>query len=85
MTDKHQITFSLIFKGQQYPVKVMKSQYFSVMTLIADTLPITGFGLCSGMGSCGTCLVQLNGKDILSCELAVNESLADASIRVNEA
>nr|WP_295921928.1 2Fe-2S iron-sulfur cluster-binding protein [uncultured Dyadobacter sp.] len=85
MDYQNQITFSLIFEGQQYPVKVTAAQYFSLMTVIADVLPITGFGLCSGMGSCGTCTVQINGRKSLSCELAVNESLENALIHVSEA
>jgi succinate dehydrogenase/fumarate reductase-like Fe-S protein len=49
-----------------------------------DTLPVSGFGLCSGMGGCGTCMVRINGRNVLSCEVAVNESLVEAVIELIE-
>jgi aerobic-type carbon monoxide dehydrogenase small subunit (CoxS/CutS family) len=84
VTEKGQISFTLIFNGQQYRVATTPTQYYSLMSLIVDTLTLSGFGLCSGMGGCGTCMVRINGRNVLSCEVAVNESLVEAVIEVIE-
>ncbi len=60
------------------------------MTLISDYLAIPGFGLCSGMGSCGTCMVEIienfsNRKRYgLSCEIQVSDDLANTKIIISD-
>ncbi|MBB6127262.1 2Fe-2S iron-sulfur cluster-binding protein [Mucilaginibacter lappiensis] len=60
------------------------------MTLISDQLAIPGFGLCCGMGCCGTCLVQISKgyhqgiKKVLSCAVGVNDELAGTMISVSQ-
>jgi succinate dehydrogenase/fumarate reductase-like Fe-S protein len=60
------------------------------MTLISDHLSILGFGLCCGMGSCGTCMVKISGKHSsiarfgLSCEVQISDDLANAQITIDE-
>ncbi len=66
-------------------MKVIESQYFSLMTAIADILPITGFGLCSGMGSCGLAWYSLMERMYFHVNLLSMKAWQDASIYVNEA
>lgn len=87
---KRTILFTLIYKGAQYPVQVARDEYHSLMGLISDHLNILGFGLCSGMGSCGTCMVtirrnfQNKANTTLSCDVAVNDELANTTIEIQE-
>lgn len=80
------ILFSLRYAGEAYPMQVIPNQYYSLMTLIADQLAIPGFGLCCGMGSCGTCLVQIadpyskQRNTFLACDLRINDSLANVEV-----
>lgn len=84
----HIILFTLLHKGQEYPVQVSRGQYYSLMTLISDYLALPGFGLCSGMGSCGTCMVDIKEKNSrvirsgLSCDIQVNDELANVFVVV---
>jgi aerobic-type carbon monoxide dehydrogenase small subunit (CoxS/CutS family) len=84
------ILFSLRYAGRVYPIQVMPNQYYSLMTLIADQLAIPGFGLCCGMGSCATCLVQITdpynkqSNIVLSCDIRVNDSLANVEIIISD-
>ena len=55
------------------------------MTLISDQLQVSGFGLCSCMGSCGTCLVAIDGMHTLACAAQVNDDIANTQIVVEEA
>jgi len=49
---------------------------------------LIGFGLCSVMGSCGTCMVEIMEKKAsvvrhtLSCDVQVNDELANTIITV---
>ncbi|MBN8820684.1 MULTISPECIES: hypothetical protein [unclassified Spirosoma] len=54
------------------------------MSLISAYLPVVGFGLCSGMGSCGTCVVEIDGIRSLSCGVAVSDELANTRIVVRQ-
>ncbi len=89
ITDKKpDICFTLVHRGKEYQVQVYRGQYYSLMTLIADYLGVFGFGLCCGMGSCGTCLVSISGNNTvakrhgLSCEMPVNDELANVTVTV---
>jgi aerobic-type carbon monoxide dehydrogenase small subunit (CoxS/CutS family) len=84
-TIKNTILFVLVHKGTEYRVQTHQSQYPSLMSLIADHLSIPGFGLCSGMGSCGTCLVTIDGMSTLACSVGVNDELANTTVEVREA
>jgi hypothetical protein len=85
-TEKHTIIFELFYQGETYQVQTYRNQYHTLMTLIADKLFITGFGLCCGMGSCCTCMVQICDKysavkrNVLACDIQVNDSLANTQI-----
>lgn len=88
--EKNTILFTLIYRGKHYPVQTNRMQYHTLMTLISDYLAITGFGLCCGMGSCGTCIVDVCDKhsqikrSILSCDIQLNDDLANTQIIVPE-
>ena len=89
-TEKNTILFTLVYQDKQYPVQTRRDQYHTLMTLIADHLSILGFGLCSGMGSCGTCLVKIRERhssierSTLSCEVQINDELANTQITIAE-
>ena len=83
------ILFTLVHDGQELPVHTSDDQYFSLMALISDRLSLQEFGLCSGMGSCGTCMVDIYDglqleKRTLSCCVQVNDELANTKIVVPE-
>ena len=86
--EKSTIFFSLVYKGQDYQVHTYRNQYYSVMTLIADHLAIDGFGICCGMGSCGTCRVNIRehhspaSRSVLACDLRVDDSLSHCTIEI---
>ena len=80
------IQLTLHHLGQTYRIQTSRGQYHSLMSLIADHLAIPGFGLCCGMGSCGTCLVKISskhsatGRNVLACSVQVNDDLANTDI-----
>jgi aerobic-type carbon monoxide dehydrogenase small subunit (CoxS/CutS family) len=78
------IHFSLVVNGEEYQIQTFCSEYHSLMTLISDRVNLADFGLCSGMGSCGTCDLQIDGVMVLACETAVNDSLANTRIVVDK-
>jgi aerobic-type carbon monoxide dehydrogenase small subunit (CoxS/CutS family) len=88
-TNENVILFKVAYQGHITEVCTYPNQYYSLMTLISDQLAIPGFGLCSGMGSCGTCLVQIsNGyhqgvKNVLACDVQVNDELANALVTIS--
>lgn len=86
MTDKNTILLTLHHLGESYQIQTKPGQYHSLMTLISDNLAIPGFGLCCGMGSCGTCLVQISNqytsakRNVLACGIQVNDDLSNCHI-----
>lgn len=86
--DMSNISLTLIYRGETYPVRTYTNEYYSLMTLISEHLAIAGFGLCSGMGSCGTCMVQMGNKyssttkHILACGTRVNDGLSNTQITI---
>ena len=58
------------------------------MVMISDHLSLLDFGLCCGMGSCGTCMVEISEKHcvakqfVLSCEVQISDELANARITI---
>jgi aerobic-type carbon monoxide dehydrogenase small subunit (CoxS/CutS family) len=87
-TEKTPIQLTLVYKGDTIRMQTYLNEYYSLMTLISDNLAIPGFGLCCGMGSCGTCLVQITdsfgsvNRNVLACGISINDSLANACIRI---
>ncbi len=82
------IPLTLLYQGEAYPVRAFDNEYYSLMTLISAHLGIVGFGLCSGMGSCGTCLVEIGTKYsaatrlVLACDIRVNDELSNTQITI---
>ena len=91
MESKKDILFTLMHKGKAYQVYTHLNQYYSLMTLISDYLGTAGFGICSGMGSCGTCMVEIceqhviSGRNTLACDIRINDELANTIIIVPDA
>lgn len=87
--EKNTIIFTLVYKGEEYRVQTSRNQYHTLMTLISDRLALTGFGLCCGMGSCGTCMVEIcenhaaMKRSTLSCDVQVNDELANTTIFIS--
>nr|WP_294944979.1 hypothetical protein [uncultured Mucilaginibacter sp.] len=60
------------------------------MVLISMHLAVDGFGLCCGMGSCGTCMVEMGDKYsqatrcVLACDVQINDGLANTQIIIPE-
>ena len=88
---KKNILFTLMHKGKAYKVYTHPHQYYSLMTLISDYLGIPGFGICSGMGSCGTCMVKIceqgsiKGRHTLACDIRIDDELANTIVIIPEA
>ncbi len=82
------IILTLHHLGESIRIKTFHGQYHSLMSLIVDQLAIPGFGLCCGMGSCGTCLVQITDRyspvkrNVLACAIHINNELANTDIIV---
>jgi hypothetical protein len=80
------IPLTLIYLGETYRLQTYPGQFHSLMTLISDHLAIPGFGLCCGMGSCGTCLAELAEsqaslkRPVLACGIQVNDELSNACV-----
>lgn len=87
-SEENTIIFTLVYLGGDYPVRTYKNEYHSLMVLIAVHLDLIGFGQCSVMGSCGTCMVEIMEKKAsvvrhtLSCDVQVNDELANTIITV---
>ena len=88
MTEEGTIMVTLVFDGKEYRIQTKRNQYHTLMTLIADHLSILSFGLCSGMGSCSTCLVKISDKNspieriVLSCEVQISDEFANTKITI---
>lgn len=86
--EKSIILFTLVHKNEEHRIQTHKNQYHSLMSLISDHLAIPGFGLCSGMGSCGTCMIDIYRKHAeakitrFSCEMPVNDNLANMRVLI---
>lgn len=52
------ITITIIHGDQEYQLKTYHNEYRNLMMLISDKIYIEEFGQCTGMGRCGTCLVE---------------------------
>ena len=87
-SEENTIMLTLVLDDKEYRIQTNRNQYHTLMTLIADHLSIHSFGLCSGMGSCGSCLVKISEKSspieriALSCEVHINDELANTKITI---
>jgi hypothetical protein len=85
---KNTIFFTIEYKGQSYRVSTFPNQFYSLMTLISVYLALPNFGICSGMGSCGTCMVNIKQKfsqvqqRMLACGILVNDDLSGSIIEI---
>ncbi|MBC7537162.1 MAG: 2Fe-2S iron-sulfur cluster binding domain-containing protein [Ferruginibacter sp.] len=85
---KGNIIITFIYKGDSYIIHTYANEYSNLMTLISDRLAIPGFGLCCGMGSCGTCIVEIGSqytsitKPVLSCDIRVNNELSNKHVTI---
>ncbi|KAA0991974.1 2Fe-2S iron-sulfur cluster-binding family protein [Dyadobacter aurulentus] len=79
------INFTVIYREQSHEVQVPKGRYFSLMSLLSDYLHLSGFGICSGMGSCGTCEVYIRGRIVPACTIPVDDALAGSIINIDAA
>lgn len=88
--NERNISLTVIYKDEVYPIQTYLNEYGSLMTLISDHLAIPGFGLCCGMGSCGTCLVTIGNKytsvsrSVMACGMQVNDELSNTQITISE-
>lgn len=87
---KKMIQLTLVYLGENYRVQIEPGQFHSLMTLISDHLAIPGFGLCCGMGSCGTCLVEIAEsqaslkRPVLACGMPVNDELSNTFVFIGD-
>jgi len=88
MEEKNTILFTLNYLGESYQVQTRQGEYHNLMSLISDHLAIPGFGLCCGMGSCGTCLIQITNpnstikRPVLACGIDINDELSNVRIDI---
>lgn len=88
MPQENTINLTLHYLGEEHRVQTNRTRHHSLMTLIVDELAIPGFGLCCGMGSCGTCLVQIAHQQsqvkrpVLACSMMINDDLANVDVFV---
>lgn len=86
--EKKIILFNLWYKNELYPIQVSRSEFRTLMNLISCHLAILSFGICTGVGRCGTCMVticaQNERRSTLSCDVSINDELANANIIVSE-
>ncbi|SDI13554.1 hypothetical protein ACRQ5D_09560 [Mucilaginibacter sp. P25] len=86
--ESNKIPLTLNYLGESHRLQIVHGQYHSLMSLIADYLAIPGFGLCCGMGSCGTCVVQIASpysqvkRNVMACGILVNDELANMVILI---
>ena len=84
--EKATIIFTLMHQGKEYPVDTYRNEHYSLMTLISHYIGLSDFGICCGMGSCGTCMIEIYEKgsnrkrSALSCDIQINEDLANTIV-----
>lgn len=86
MTPKNEIIFTVVYDKDEYIIQASKDKYFSLMDAISQHLAIDCFGICSGMGSCGTCMVNIDTERCesseyrLACSIKIDNDLANKII-----
>lgn len=86
---KHYIEFTLLYNNETYRVKTYEGEYDDLRELINDHIQPPNFGRCDGMGRCATCMVTQQSRNLsnkaevsLSCQLSINDGLANAEIQI---
>ncbi len=85
---KNTIIITLCYQNESFEIATYANEYYSLMTLISDKLGVPGLGLCCGMGSCGTCMVQIYDKynpakrNVLACDIQINDDIANKCVIV---
>jgi 2Fe-2S ferredoxin len=69
----YDIAFIVSFEEEEYRISTYEGEYRSLMHLIYDKIYIEDFGVCKGMGKCGTCLVEVSGLKGLSVLMEEDE------------
>lgn len=82
--ESYAIHFTILIDEAEFKIQTYPHQYQSLMTLISDRFNLADFGLCCGMGSCGTCDVKINGLSVLACETAIDRSLSKSVIMIDK-
>lgn len=88
MYQRNNIIFTLVYRKEEYIIQTRVGQYFSLMDAISQNLMIECFGICSGMGSCGTCMVKMKMPQSklyeykLSCGVNIDYSICNKIITV---
>ena len=87
-SEKNTIIVAIYYEGKAYMLQTRAGQYGSLMCLISEHLPVRGFGVCYGGGSCGTCGVEIREeclgtrKFVLSCEIKLDDELANKTVNI---
>lgn len=77
------IQFTVCIGLEEFAIETFPNEYYSLMALITSKFALSDFGICNGMGSCGTCEVMIDGSPAFACEIRVNEELHLARIVLN--
>lgn len=86
--EENNILFTLHYREESHRIQTCRGQYHSLLALISENLAIPGFGICGGMGSCGTCMVHISGQhsaiktNVLACYTQINDDLSNTDITV---
>jgi ferredoxin len=86
LPEKRTILFEMVYEGKAFRVQTVPEEHSSLMALISEQLPVSGFGICYGGGSCGTCGVEIKDphagerKFTLSCEIPIDDELAGKTV-----
>ncbi|WP_448700081.1 2Fe-2S iron-sulfur cluster-binding protein [Mucilaginibacter sp. AW1-3] len=84
--EANNISLTLHHLGESHRIQTCHGQYHSLLALISENLAIPGFGICGGMGSCGTCLVKIGDqhsaikRNVLACCIQVNDDLSNKDV-----
>ncbi|ATP55618.1 ferredoxin [Pedobacter ginsengisoli] len=71
------ISLTVIWDGISYELQTFPNEYRSLMMLIFDRIGPEEFGVCLGMGKCGTCLVEvIQGHTLTDFDRNENTTLA---------
>ena len=74
MTTHHRdIIFNLVYFDDEIKVETFEGEFRNLMVLINEKIYIEDFGECKGIGRCGTCLIEVEGLNIMAEEMDRNE------------
>lgn len=64
--DLNNIRLTVIWDEESYEIQTFPNEYRSLMMLIFDRISPEEFGVCLGMGKCGTCMVEVIQSSMLT-------------------